>query len=182
MALQKIWHSSRFIVTLYALITLGGMVSMIFNWEFPITTMATMWPILVSGYTVLDRFVDIKTTQNLPKGQMSMGELAKLRFIIFLCLVLFAASFVLTKISGTSFCMVEFATAFGAACVTFVCGNKIIKGYKFTSPDDDKDGIPDSVQEEYYKWERKQRKDGVSEEFINFAYFLDEHEGLKNKI
>ena len=182
MILKKIWQSSRFFVILYALVLLGGMTAMVFNWEYPLQTMATIWPILISAYTVLDRFVDIKTTQNLPKGKMSFGDLNKLRFIIFLCLVLFGVSFVYTRFAKQDFCMAEFGTAFGAAIVTYISGNKIIKGYKFSSPDKDKDGIPDEIQEEYYKWERLKKKEGVSEEFISFDYFLDENEELRKKL
>lgn len=178
----KIWHSSRFFVILYALVLAFGMTGMYFNYEFPLKTMATFWTVLIAAYTALDRFVDVKNTTQLPKGNMSMGDLNKLRFIIIICLLLFFESWFLTKLSGSNFEMAEFGAAFASSVITYVTGNKLVKGFKFTAPDKNKDGIPDLIEEEYYEWERQQRKNGVSEEYINLGYFLDEHKELKEKI
>lgn len=178
----KIWRSSRFFVILYAIVLALGMLGMKFNYEFPLATMATFWTVLIAAYTALDRFVDVKNTTELPKGSMSMGDLSKLRFIILVCLLLFFESWFLTKMSGDNFEMAEFGAAFASSIITYVAGNKLIKGFKFSAPDDNHDGIPDAIEEEYYKWERQQRKNGVDKEFINLEYFLDEHEELKDKI
>lgn len=180
--LQKFWQTSRFFVILYALVLAFGMVAMKFNFEFPLETMATWWWILLCAYTALDRVVDIINTKNCSKGQMAMGDLIKLRFMIYLSLALFIEAFTLTKIASANFCLEQFGVAFAGAVTTYTSGNKLVKGFKFTGADDNKDSIPDAIEEEYYKWERQQRKEGVEEQFINLGYFLDEHPELKDKI
>lgn len=180
--LQKIWHASRFFVILYSAVLLVSMFLKQLSWEVPLETLAMYWPILITVYTGLDRFVDVMNTKNCASGQVKLGDLAKLRFIIVECLLLLGYSVYCTRLTNGNFEQDQFATAFALSVITFVGGNKVVKGFKFSGPDEDKDGIPDAVQEEYYKWERQQRKDGIDEKFITLAYFLDEHEELKSKI
>lgn len=181
--LQKIWRASRFFVVLYSAVLLASMFLRQISWEVPLETLAMYWPILITAYTGFDRVVDAINTKNCVSGQVKLGDLAKLRFIIAECLLLLCCSVYCKHLSpDASFEMEQFASAFALSIITYTVGNKVVKGFKFNGPDEDKDGIPDAVQEEYYKWERQQRKDGVDEKFITLAYFLDEHEDLKSKI
>jgi len=185
--LVKFWRGSRFFVILYAATLLAGMILTYFKFEFPIKTLATIWPILISIYIGLDRVVDIRTTQTLTTGQMSFGDLSKLRGIIFLCFGLFCASVVLTKIGKANiYEMDEFAVAFAMSIVLYVGGNKAVKSFKFSGPDKNLDGLPDKyedeIKEKYEQWARTQRKNGVEEKFVTMEYFFDENPELKEKI
>ena len=106
-----IYYSSRFWVCIYAIVmaimmSLQLMLGLMQNQELvfksivlnkfvngslklPMEAAAWLWTALISLFCGFDRFVDIKTTMHLSSGQMSMGDLAKLRVIMLESLLLF---------------------------------------------------------------------------------------------
>lgn len=185
--LIKFWRSSRFFIVLYAWTLAVGIILTFFKFEFPLKTLATVWPFLISVYVGLDRVIDVRTTQTLATGQMSFGDLAKLRGIIFLCFSLFGLSVAFTKLGKANvYEMDEFAVAFAMSVILYVGGNKAVKSFKFSGPDKNCDGLPDKyedeIKEEYERWARTQRKNGVDEKFITLSYFFDENPDFREKI
>ena len=202
---NKFWQSSRFWVFLYAFVmavimTLQLILGIMQNKELvfksvtlnnfvngevnlPMETLAWCWTALISLFCGFDRFVDIKTTMHLSSGQMSFGDLAKLRAIILVNLVLFIYAVLANFLVDKDFQLTQMAMAFGMSVIIYVSGNKLVKSFKYSGEkDEDGDGIPDSIQEEYEKWVRAQKKNNIDEAYINLDYFLDEREDLKEKL
>lgn len=148
--------------------------------DLPMEALSWFWVGLVSLFCGFDRFVDVRTTMHLSSGQMSLGDLAKLRAIIVESLVLFLLAVACNLLVDKDFQLAQMASAFGSATVIYVSGNKLVKAYKWTgSKDDDKDGIPDEVQDEYEAWVRAQKKEGTDGAYITFDYFLDDRPDAK---
>lgn len=145
--------------------------------KLPLETLSWGWTAIVSLYCGFDRFVDIKNTINLIPGKMNFGDLAKLRHIILMSLFLLILSTIFSFITKSDYQLTSNATAFITTTLIYVSGNKLIKSFRYEGKDGNGDGIPDEYEEEYYKWKRKQDKDGVEERFTSFDYFMDE----KNK-
>ena len=148
--------------------------------DLPMEALSWFWFGLVSLFCGFDRFVDVRTTMHLSSGQMSLGDLAKLRGIIIESMILFLYAVACNLLVDKDFQLAQMASAFGSATIIYVSGNKIVKAYKYAgSKDDDKDGIPDDIQDEYEKWVRAQKKEGTDEAFITLDYFLDENPDAK---
>lgn len=200
---KHIWHSSKFWTILFAIIlilliviqlVLGildnqlialpeGLTQFVNNQvQLPMAIAAWFWVGLISVYCGFDRYVNLKETQHLSKGQMSLGNLSKLRFMMVLSLAIFLFALVSNFIVDKNFELVQFFSAFGSSVLLYVGGNKYIKANRFVGEDKDKDGIPDDIQQQYYKWEREQKKNGVEPIFITLDYFLDEHPELYKKV
>ena len=145
--------------------------------KLPLETLSWGWTAIVSLYCGFDRFVDIKNTMNLIPGKMNFGDLAKLRHIILMSLFLLILSTIFSFITKSDYQLTSNTTAFITTTLIYVSGNKLIKSFRYEGKDGNGDGIPDEYEEEYYKWKRKQDKDGVEERFTSFDYFMDE----KNK-
>lgn len=200
---KHIWYSSNFWVVLYAIIlillivlqlVLGfldnnliplpeGLTQFVNNQvQLPMAVAAWFWVALISAYCGFDRYVNLKETQHLSMGQMSLGNLSRLRFMMVLSLMVFIFSLASSFAVDKNFELVQFFSAFGSSVLLYISGNKLIKANKFKGEDKDKDGIPDDIQKDYYKWEREQKKNGVEPIFITLDYFLDEHPELYNKV
>lgn len=197
---KHIWYESRFWVCLYAVITILIMCiqfvlgifenrEIIFhskilndfvngNLNLPMDIISWIWTALVSLYCGSDRIVDIAKTTRLSVGQMSMGDLSKLRGMILLSLLLFITSVIFNFLTDKEYCLSAYVSAFGMTIISYVVGNKAVKAsaYFGTHEDQNKDGIPDEVEEVFNKWVREQKKNGIENEFLTFDYFLDDPE------
>lgn len=204
---SHIWYSSRFWVCIYAiamalLITGQLILGLMQNGEvvvhnvslnkfingecnLPMETAAWLWTALVSLFCGFDRFVDIKTTMHLSSGQMSMGELSKLRTVIVESLFLFIYSLVCSLLVNKDFQLTAMLTAFGMSIIIYVAGNKAVKACKYYSEkaeDVDSDGVPDIIQKDYEKWVRAEKKNGTDAAYINLDYFLDANPEIEAKL
>lgn len=195
---EKIWYSSRFWIGLFGFvvaifISLQLFLGLIQNGfipfkylnpeiNLPLNTVAYSWAVLVGLYCGTDRAVDVANTISLKPGQLSMGDLAKLRHIILLSLFLVLYSLIGTVATNKDFALEAFFGAFAAATIIYCAGNKVVKTFKYSGKDNDNDGVPDEYQNEYEKWAREETKKGTKEEFITFDYFLDVHPDIEAKI
>lgn len=194
---KRIWYSSRFWILLYAValfltmsfqlfVDLCDLNHLPFELKFirqeyingearlPLETLSWFWLAIVSLFCGFDRAVDIRETMQLKSGQMSMGDLGKLRGIILISLLLFLYSVFCSLLAKTDFQMAQLASTFGMCTLIYVSGNKAVKMFKYSHLEDkDDDGIPDEYQDKYYKWARQARKEGVDAQFITFDYFMD---------
>lgn len=203
---SPIWYSSRFWVCLYAIvmvllisgqfilgllednkitfhnITLNKFINGECN--LPMEIAAWCWSALISLFCGFDRFVDIKTTMHLSSGQMSMGDLSKLRVIIMESLLLFIYSLICSLLVNKDFQLTAMFSAFGMSVIIYVAGNKAVKACKYYSDKEDKDsdGVPDIIQKDYEKWVRAQKRNGVDEAYINLDYFLDDNPEIEAKL
>lgn len=174
--MKKIWYSSRFYIIFYAMVLILAIGLSTLGFAIPVTALADAWPFIIAVYCGFDRFVDYKNTKSLNAGQMSMGDLAKLRFIIFESFVVMCFAVYCSVITGIDFNTEFLVYAFVASILAYVGGNKLVKSARFTGPDKNNNGIPDELEEEFEKWMRQERKNGVDEKFITFDYFLDSRE------
>lgn len=142
----------------------------------PLQIFSWGWSFIICLYCGSDRFVDVRTTMQLPAGQMSLGDLDKLRKIMCVSLGLLLLATFFSFTSSKDFELEALSLGFVTSIVAYTSGNKFVKAFKFSGKDENKDGIPDEYEKEYYKWKRKQLKEGVDKEFITFDYFLDEYE------
>lgn len=201
---KKIYYSSRFWIWIYCIVfifymclqyTLGLLVDSNLvlpeniakfinaKTNLPLEIFSWGWTGIVCLYCGSDRFVDIKNTINMPSGQFSMGDLNKLRQIIMASLGLLLIATVFSFTSSKNFELEALALTFVFTVITYTSGNKLVKAFKYSSAkDENADGIPDSVEDEYNKWKRQQEKDGIDSKFITLEYFLDEHEELRKKL
>lgn len=195
--MKKFWYSSRFWVGLFGLVvtvfitfqivlglvSAGIIVIPYLNTEIdlPISTIAYSWAVLVGIYCGTDRVVDITKTISMQPGQLSMGDLSKLRKIISLSLFFVFYSLAGTLITDRDFALEAFIGAFAAATIIYCAGNKLVKSFKYSGKDINNDGVPDDCQFEYDKWAREQAKKGTNSAFITFDYFLDENPELEKK-
>lgn len=196
---NKFWYSSRFWVIIYAVVTLIIMsIQFIlgllknenihfYNIEtlekfingdlnLPMTALSWCWTALISLYCGSDRVVDIAKTTKLSVGQTSMGDLAKLRGMIALSLVLFITAVVFNFMTDKEYTLSAYASAFGMTVISYVAGNKAVKATAYFGSHEDKneDGVPDIAEAAYNKWKRQQIKNGVENIYLNFDYFLDD--------
>lgn len=195
---KRFYYSSRFWVITYAVVvfvimcmqfTLGlfDKYSIVFhnktlndfvngNLSLPVTVLSYGWTALISLYCCADRIVDISKTTKLAVGQMSMGDLKKLRGMIVLSLFLFTCATVFNFIVERDFDLAAWASAFAMTVISYALGNKVVKASSYfgTHEDKDENGIPDKYQERYDKWKREQEKNGVEFIYINWNYFLDD--------
>lgn len=191
------WYSSRFWMTLYAVVVLllialqlvlGLLAASKYefsptfiklingNLELPMEVAAWFWTTIIFICCGYDRYVDIKETQQLPAGELSMGDLKKLRFIIVESLFIFLTALVCSFIVDKDFQLTALFSAFGSATLIYIAGNKAIKANKYKhKKDKDGNGIPDIIQYDYEKWVRAQKKAGTDPRFITLEYFLDEN-------
>ncbi len=192
---SKAWYASSFWIVLYAVVVTVLMAIQFLSFtvtlpyinqvQMPLTIAGYGWSVLIALYTGADRIVDIKESLNMPSGQVSMGDLSKLRGIIVLALILFLVAAAFQTLSDQDFELTAFFTAFAVAIISYCVGNKACKSCKYNSPklaDATQNGIPDKFEEEYFIWMRQQKKNGVSDKYITFDYFLDEHEEIRKKI
>lgn len=152
------------------------------NLQLPMGFATWIWTFIISLFCGFDRFVDIKNTQQLQPGQISIGDLDKLRKVIVVAIFLFLYALVCNSIVDKDFQLEALLSAVGSSIIIYISGNKLVKANRFVCEDKDKDGIPDVVQKEYEKWVREQKKLGTDKTFIDFDYFLDEHPELAEKI
>lgn len=195
---KRFYYSSRFWVITYAVVvfvimcmqfTLGLLdkYNIVFHSKtlndfvngsvsLPVTVLSYGWTALISLYCCADRVVDISKTTKLAIGQMSMGDLKKLRGMIMLSLFLFACATVFNFIVERDFDLAAWASAFAMTVISYALGNKAVKASSYfgTHEDKDENGIPDKYQERYDKWKREQEKNGVEFIYINWNYFLDD--------
>lgn len=198
MGKEKFYQQSRFWVLLYAFVAFAFMCiqfllgilennQIVFhnkvlndfvngNLNLPMSVLSYGWTLLLSGYMCMDRVVDITTTLKLPVGQMSMGDLAKLRHMIVVSLLLLIAAVVFNFFTDKDYSLTAYASAFAVSIVAYTVGNKGVKSARYTDHYEDKneDGIPDAVESAYNKWKRQQIKNGVSLEYLTIDYFLDD--------
>lgn len=200
---SKFYYSSRFWVCLYALVMAMFMTFQIIigclengtlkvpefiarfisgQASLPMETLAWMWTALVSLYCGFDRVVDIRNTMQLSSGTMNLGDLAKLRGIIMLSLLLLVVGTVGHITTGRDFQLAALASAFGSSIIIYVSGNKAVKAVKYKCLDENNDGVPDEVEDDYHAWVRARKKEGVEAEFLTLEYFLDEHPELREKL
>lgn len=196
--MKKFWYSSRFWIGLFGLVValfLGfqfflGLIQkeiILFPYlnpeiNLPLNTVAYSWAVLVGLYCGTDRAVDVANTISLKPGQLSMGDLAKLRHIILLSLLFVIFSLIGTIATTKDFALEAFFGAFAAATAIYCAGNKIVKTFKYSGNDENNNGIPDEYENEYKKWAREEAKKGTKEDFITFDYFLDAHPEIEAKI
>lgn len=196
--MKKFWYSSRFWIGLFGLVValfLGfqfflGLIQkeiILFPYlnpeiNLPLNTVAYSWAVLVGLYCGTDRAVDVANTISLKPGQLSMGDLAKLRHIILLSLLFVICSLIGTIATTKDFALEAFFGAFAAATAIYCAGNKIVKTFKYSGNDENNNGIPDEYENEYKKWAREEAKKGTKEDFITFDYFLDAHPEIEAKI
>lgn len=195
---KRFYYSSRFWVIVYAVVvfimmcmqfTLGLLDKYDFTFQnkvlndfvngninLPMTVMSYGWTALVSLYCCADRIVDIGKTTKLAVGQMSMGDLGKLRGMIVLSLFLLAIAAAFNFTVEKDFDLAAWASAFAMTVISYVLGNKVVKAsaYFGTHEDKDQNGIPDEAQERFDKWKREQEKNGTEYIYINWNYFLDD--------
>lgn len=195
--MKKIWYSSRFWVGLFGLVVtifisfqlfLGLIQNGTISFKYlnpeislPIGTIAYAWAVLVGIYCGTDRAVDISNTISMKRGQLSMGDLGKLRKIISLSLFFVIYSLIGTITTNKDFALEAFIGAFTTATIMYCAGNKLVKTFKYNGKDNDNDGVPDDCQNLYDKWVREQTKKGTPSEYISFDYFLDENPELEKK-
>ena len=195
---SPIYYSSRFWATLYAgvlliLLTLQfifgyldkyGIVVKVLNQNLslPIPLACWLWTFVISLFCGFDRFVDIKNTQQLTSGQISIGDLPKLRKIIVMALFIFIYALICSLFVDRDFQLEALLSAFGSSVIIYISGNKLVKANRYVCEDKDKDGIPDIVQKEYEKWVREQKKLGTDKSFLDLEYFLDERPDLAEKL
>lgn len=145
-----IYYSSRFWITLFAFVTFSIMALQFvldllprteiqleglwkflnFNLIFPMKEVSWFWAAVISLACGFDRAVDIINTKNLPKGEMDMGDLAKLRFIMLETLVLFLIALGFNVFSNADFQLSGFFTAFASSVILYTSGNKLVKATK----------------------------------------------------
>lgn len=143
--------------------------------ETTLETAAWFWTAIVTLFCGFDKLVDIKKTMNLTSGQMSNGDMAKIRKIIIVSLILSLYAILCSFVVDLNFQVVAFFSSFGTSTVIYTSGNKIVKSLKYYpgSVDGDADGIPDIIQHRYEKWVREQKKNGTEPQFITLEYYLD---------
>lgn len=197
---KHIWYESKFWVCIYAVITILIMsiqfILGIFenneitfhskiindfingNLNLPMEVISWVWTVLISLYCGSDRIVDIAKTTKLSVGQMSMGDLKKIRGMILLSLVLFITAVIFNFLTDKEYTLSAYASAFGMTIISYVVGNKAVKAsaYFGTHEDRNEDGIPDEAEEAFNKWKRKQIRNEIETQYINWDYFLDDPE------
>lgn len=194
---SHIWYSSRFWVILYAFIAalimcaqfmLGVLQNnqIVFhnkainefingNLNLPISIMSWGWMAIVTFYAGSDRVVDTVKSLKLSVGQMSMGDLAKLRGIIVISLELLILAIFFSFFTDKDYDLTAWASAFVMSVLTLVVGNKAVKiAGQYGPVDKNKNGVPDLAEQAYNKWVREQKKNGVESEYLTFDYFLDD--------
>lgn len=197
---KHIWYESRFWVCIYAVITILIMSiqfvlgifennEIIFhskiindfingNLNLPMEVISWVWTALISLYCGSDRIVDIAKTTKLSVGQMSMGDLKKIRGMILLSLVLFITAIIFNFLTDKEYTLSAYASAFGMTIISYVVGNKAVKAsaYFGTHEDQNEDGIPDEAEEAFNKWKREQIRNEIETQYITWDYFLDDPE------
>lgn len=145
------------------------------SFTMPLSVMAWIWVAICSAYIGIDRAsYTVKTMCELA-GQMDVGNPDTLRLIIAVSGVLFAWATAANMVVDADFALDAYATGFGTSIAMYIAGMKAIKSVKYVngSIDQNNDGIPDEEEEEYEKWVRRERKNGVESQFINYLYFKD---------
>lgn len=199
---KHIWYESRFWVILYATVTviimgLQFILGLLDSYEIvfkhkiindfvngylnlPMEVMSWVWTAIISFYCGSDRVVDVAKTTKLAVGQTSMGDLAKLRAMILISLVLFITAVVFNFLTDKEYCLAAYASAFGMTVLSYVVGNKAVKSASYLGKHEDKnqDGVPDKFQDRFDKWKRKQVRAGVENMYITWDYFLDDPENI----
>lgn len=128
--LKKLWRSSRFFIVFYAIVLLASLILQKYNFQIPLETLAKMWPFLMTAYTGLDRYVDFMNTKQMKSGEVSLGDLPKLRFLIVLCFLLLVVSVTLQQNSDLDYKTEQFCTTFALSIITYTGGNKLVKSCK----------------------------------------------------
>lgn len=195
---SPIYYSSRFWAFLYAgilmaILTLQLVLGLIdkgvlpkgvinTNLSLPMGFATWIWTFIISLFCGFDRLVDIKNTQQLSAGQVSIGDLDKLRKLIVVSILLFLYALACNSLVDKDFQLEALLSAVGSSIIIYISGNKLVKANRYVCEDKDKDGIPDNIQKEYEKWVREQKKMGTDKSFIDLEYFLDERPDLAEKI
>lgn len=151
------------------------------NLSLPITVISYGWTLILGVYCVCDRSVDILKTSKLQIGHVSMGDLAKLRKMILISLILLIVALVFSFLVDKDFDLSAWATAFVMAVLSLTTGNKLVKASSYFGTHDDKNenGVPDEAEDMFDKWKREQTKNGVDPDYITWEYFLDDPENEK---
>lgn len=150
--------------------------------SLPLQIFSWGWSFIICLYCGSDRFVDVRTTMQLPSGQMSLGDLGKLRKIMCISIGLLLLATFFSFTSSKNFELEALSLGFVTSVIAYTSGNKFVKAFKYNGKDENNDGIPDEIEEEYKKWERQQIKNGVDKQFITIEYFLDENQELRKKL
>lgn len=151
--------------------------------SLPMEILCWGWTVIITAFCGFDRVVDIRETQHLPSGQVSKGDLAKLRFIIIIAIFFYLYGLVCSCIVDKDFQLGALLSSIISSITMYFTGNKLVKTFKYSHKKDvDNDGIPDSIQEEYEKWAREQRKNGTDQNFITLEYFFDENPSAFEKM
>lgn len=153
--------------------------------ETPMQVASYIWTVLVAFYCGMDRVVDISETMHMPQGQMSMGELGKLRVIIVESFVAFFVAFIFDRVTASQydFQAGPLLTAWGISLITYITGNKLCKTMKYKSlSDENNDGIPDEFSRQYKRWKLEQSRNEINPKFVNFDYFLADNPEIEEKI
>lgn len=142
----------------------------------PLEVMADVWVGLLSIYIGVDRAMFVVKSATLNYGEVDVGEPGKIREMILISAIILIVAIIGTYVTNLDFQLDQFAMAFGASIALYVAGQKGIQTAKWSNgqKDEDENGIPDDEQEDYERWARKQRKDGVESKFINYNYYKDE--------
>lgn len=166
--MNKLLHSSRALVWAFSLITLTlilvrsaiiiadfyGIIDFvntnIIKYEPKIKVFSWFFLAISSAYVGFDKVLNLKNTVELPKGQLSLGNLKKIRHLIFMSFILMSFSMICEALTGLDFDSEAFISAFGTNIILSISGNKAIKMSRYISPTNTEE-IDISEQEEEEK-------------------------------
>lgn len=166
--MNKLLHSSRALVWTFSLITLTlilvrsaiiiadfyGIINFvninIIKYEPKIKVFSWFFLAISSAYVGFDKVLNLKNTVELPKGQLTLGNLKKIRHLIFMSFILMAFSIICEALTGLDFDSEAFISAFGTNIILSISGNKAIKMSRYISPTNTEE-IDISEQEEEEK-------------------------------
>lgn len=165
--MNKLLYSSRALVWAFSLITLTlilirsaiiiadfyGIIDFvninIIKYEPKIKVFSWFFLAISSAYVGFDKVLNLKNTTELPKGQLNLGNLKKIRHLIFMSFILMFFSIVCEALTGLDFDSEAFISAFGTNIILSVSGNKAIKMSRYISPTNtEEQGISEQEEEE----------------------------------
>lgn len=148
---NKLLYSSRVLVWAFSLITLililirsaiiiadfYGIIDFVninvIKYEPKIKVFSWFFLAISSAYVGFDKVLNLKNTIELPKGQLTLGDLKKIRHLIFMSFILMAISIICEALTGLDFDSEAFISAFGTNIILSISGNKTIKMSRYVS-------------------------------------------------